>query len=118
MRQLTALDQQFLALEDTRHVGPVGARAVLDPSTALSGALVDLRREGRERPPPLSEAADVRPGELEMLARGVMGLPRYPLRLLRSVPRALPNVDEVASLSGIPGLKTAGRLAARAESLL
>jgi len=34
MRQLTALDQQFLALEDTRHVGHVGALAVLDPSTA------------------------------------------------------------------------------------
>ena len=34
VRQLTALDQQFLALEDSRHVGHVGALAVLDPSTA------------------------------------------------------------------------------------
>ena len=37
MRQLTALDQQFLALEDSRHVGHVGALAILDPSTAPGG---------------------------------------------------------------------------------
>ena len=79
----------------------------------IQGALLDLAPEGREPPPPLSEAADARPGELEMLARGVMGLPRYPVRLLRSVPRALPNVSEVPSLGSIPGLKPAGRLAAR-----
>jgi diacylglycerol O-acyltransferase len=234
MRQLTALDQQFLALENSRHFGHVGALAVLDPSTApggqvtlpdlqaliaerlplvppfrwrlaevpfdldydywlddadfdldfhvrelalppgagdqelaeqvarifarpldrgrplwelylihglpddrvgvmtkihhavvdgmsgneIQGALLDLSPEGREPPPPLSEAADARPSELEMLARGVAGLPRYPLRLLRSVPRALPNVDEVASLSTIPGLKLVGRVAAGAERLL
>ena len=39
MRQLTALDQQFLALEDSRHVGHVGALAVLDPSTAPGGTV-------------------------------------------------------------------------------
>ena len=45
MRQLTALDQQFLALEDTRHFGHVGALAVLDPSTAPGGTvtLADLQ---------------------------------------------------------------------------
>jgi diacylglycerol O-acyltransferase / wax synthase len=234
VRQLTALDQQFLALEDARHFGHVGALAVLDPSTApggtvtladlqtliaerlplvppfrwrlaevpfdldydywvddaefdldfhvrelalppgagdhelaeqvarifarpldrsrplwelylihglpdgrvavmtkihhavidgmsgneIQGALLDLAADGREPPPPLSEAADSRPGELEMLARGVMGLPRYPVRLLRSVPRALPNVAEVPSLGSIPGLKPAGRLAARAQRML
>ena len=83
----------------------------------IQGALLDLDPGGREPPPPLTEAADARPGELEMLARGMAGLPRYPVRLLRSIPRALPNVDEVASLAGIPGVKTAGRLAARVESL-
>ena len=228
MRQLTALDQQFLALEDARHVGHVGALAVLDPSTArggtitledlqlliaerlplippfrwrlaevpfdldydywlddpdfdidfhvrelalppgasdeklgeqvarifarpldrsrplwelylihglpegrvgvmtkihhsvidgmsgaeIQGALLDLSPEGREAPPPLSEAGDTQPSELEMLTRGALGLARYPLRLLGSVPRALPNVGEVPSLSAIPGLRAAGRLAA------
>jgi WS/DGAT/MGAT family acyltransferase len=234
VRQLTALDQQFLALEDSRHYGHVGGLAVLDPSTApggtlaledlqiliaerlplvppfrwrlaevpfdldydywlddedfdldfhvrelalppdatdeklaeqvarifarpldrsrplwelylihglpegrvavmtkihhavidgLSGAeimgvLLDLSPEGREPPPPLSEPADVKPSELEMLARGMLGLPRYPLRLLRSLPRALPNVAEVPSLGAIPGLKAAGRLAAVAQRAL
>ncbi|HZO78552.1 MAG TPA: hypothetical protein VFB39_10955 [Solirubrobacteraceae bacterium] len=36
MRQLTALDQQFLALEDARHYGHVGALAVLDPSRSAA----------------------------------------------------------------------------------
>lgn len=234
VRQLTALDQQFLALEDSRHVGHVGAVAILDPTSApggrlvledmqrlvaerialvppfrwrlaevpldldydywlddpdfdldfhvreialappgsdrqlaeqvarifarpldrsrplwemylihglpdgkvgvmtkihhavidgmsgaeITGALLDLSAGGREPPPPLAEAADSPPSELQMLARGALGLPRYPLRLLRSLPRALPNVEEVPSLGGIPGLKRAGRLAAAAQRAL
>src|SRR5437588_8725595 len=234
MRQLTALDQQFLALEDSRNYGHVGALATFDPSTApggqltlprlqsliaerlplvppfrwrlvevpfnldygywiddpefdlefhvreialappgtdaqlaeqvariyarpldrsrplwelylihglprdriavmskihhavidgmsgaeIMGALFDPTPEGREPPPPLPEAGDQRPGDLGMLARGMLGLPRYPLRLLRSVPRALPNIDEVPSLATVPGVKTVGRLAATAERAL
>ncbi len=233
MRQLTALDQQFLALEDSRHYGHVGGLAVLDPSTApggqltlldlqqliaerlplvppfrwrlaevplsldygywiddpdfdlefhvreialappgtdqqlseqvariyarpldrsrplwelylihglprdrvavltkihhavidgmsgaeILGALLDLGPEGREPPPPLPAAARDCPGQLEMLARGLLGVPRYPLRLMRSIPRALPNIDEVPTLGGVPGLKTAGRALAAAERL-
>jgi WS/DGAT/MGAT family acyltransferase len=235
MRQLTALDQQFLALEDSRHYGHVGSLAVVDPSTApggtlsvldlqyliaerlplvppfrwrlvevpfnldyaywaddpdfdlefhvrelalappgtdlqlgeqvarifarpldrtrplwelylihglprgrvavmskihhavidglsgaeIMGALFDLSAEPRE--PPLAELAregEEPPGDLGMLARGMLGVPRYPLRLLRSVPRALPNIDEVPSLGAIPGLKTAGRLAGTAQRAL
>jgi WS/DGAT/MGAT family acyltransferase len=234
MRQLTALDQQFLALEDSRHVGHVGALAVLDPSTApagrltledlqlliaerlplvppfrwrlesvpldldydywlddanfdldfhvrelalppgaaeeklaeqvarifarpldrarplweiylihglpakrvavmskihhavidgisgneIMGALLDLTPEGREPPKQFDQPPDLPPSELEMLARGVLGVPRYPLRLLRSVPRALPNVSEVPTLGAIPGLGLAGRLAAEVQRLL
>src|ERR1700722_7206511 len=234
MRQLTALDQQFLALEDSRHVGHVGALAILDPSTApggqvtledlqaliaerlplvppfrwrlaevpfhldydywiddtdfdldfhvrelalppggtelklseqvarifsrpldrsrplweiylvhglpqgrvavmtkihhavidgisgneIQGALLDLTPEGREPPPPLSEPGDERPGELEMLARGALGVARYPLRLLGSVPRALPNVGDVPSLAAIPGFRAAGDVAAGIQRVL
>jgi diacylglycerol O-acyltransferase / wax synthase len=39
MRQLTAIDQQFLALEDPRHYGHIGALAIYDPSTASGGRL-------------------------------------------------------------------------------
>ena len=234
MRQLTALDQQFLALEDSRHVGHVGALAILDPSTApggkvtledlqaliaerlplvppfrwrlaevpfdldydywvddadfdldfhvrelalppggtelklseqvarifarpldrsrplwelyllhglpggrvavmtkihhsvidgmsgneIQGALLDLTPEGREPPPPLSSPGDETPGELEMLMRGVLGAARYPLRLLGSVPRALPNVGEVPSLANIPGFRAAGDVASGIQRIL
>jgi diacylglycerol O-acyltransferase / wax synthase len=234
VRQLTALDQQFLALEDSRHYGHVGGLAILDPSTApggeltliglqnliadrlplvppfhwrlievpfdldygywledpefdlefhvrelalappgtdaqladqvarifsrpldrsrplwelylihglprgrvavmtkihhavidgmsgaeIIGALLDITPEGREPPPPLDRSTATKPGQLEMLARGIVGVPRYPLRLLGSVPRALPNVQEVPSLSGIPGLKAAGKVAATAQRAL
>jgi WS/DGAT/MGAT family acyltransferase len=230
VRQLTALDQQFLALEDSRHVGHVGALAVLDPSTApggrltledlqaliaerlplvppfrwrlvqvplhldydywvddtefdldfhvrelalppggtelklaeqvarifarpldrsrplweiylihglpegrvavmtkihhsvidgmsgneIQGALLDVTPEGREAPPPLTDPGDASPSELGMLARGIVGVGRYPLRLIGSVPRALPNVGEVPTLANIPGLRIAGSAAATA----
>src|SRR5438270_695974 len=39
MRQLTALDQQFLALEDSRNYGHVGALSIYDPATAPGGTL-------------------------------------------------------------------------------
>jgi diacylglycerol O-acyltransferase / wax synthase len=39
MRQLTALDAQFLALESTRQAGHFGALGVLDPSTRPNGRL-------------------------------------------------------------------------------
>ena len=42
MRQLTALDQQFLALEDSRHYGHVGGLSIYDPSTARGGQLTLL----------------------------------------------------------------------------
>ena len=233
MRQLTALDQQFLALEDSRHYGHVGGLAILDPATAASGSvtlidlqnliherlplvppflwrltevpfsldygywiedpdfdlefhvrelalappgtdaqlaeqvarifsrpldrsrplwelylvhglprgrvavmskihhavidgmsgaeilgsLLDLTPEGRDAPPALPVPRG-KPGQLEMLGRGLLGVPRYPMRLLGSVPRALPNVDEVRSLGGIPGLGTVGRAARGAQRLL
>ena len=45
LRQLTALDAQFLAIESDRNYGHVGGLAILDPSTAPGGKLTieDLR---------------------------------------------------------------------------
>ncbi|MDX6594255.1 MAG: diacylglycerol O-acyltransferase / wax synthase [Gaiellales bacterium] len=47
------------------------------------------------------------PGRAEMLARGVAGLPRQPLRFARSFPRALPHLDQVLTLRPIPGIPQA-----------
>src|SRR3954451_9487595 len=58
MRQLTSLDNQFLALENHRHTGHVAGLAILDPSTAPDGAVScgtvkDLLRERLPLLPPL-----------------------------------------------------------------
>ena len=53
MRQLTALDAQFLALESPRQAGHVGAVAVLDPATRPNGRLelADIQNMIAERLP-------------------------------------------------------------------
>jgi diacylglycerol O-acyltransferase len=84
----------------------------------IMGLLLDLTPEGRELPPAPPPHGDREPGELEMLARGLLVLPRYPARLLRSLPRAIPNADEAPAIFGaIPGATSLGRLAARAQRL-
>ena len=94
--------------------------AVIDGMSGaeIMGALLDPTPEGREAPPPLPEPSDAPPSDVRMLARGVRGLPRYPLRVLGSVPRALPNIEEVPSLAAIPGVRAAGRVASTVQRAL
>jgi WS/DGAT/MGAT family acyltransferase len=89
----------------------------------IMGLLLDLAPEGRELPEPPSESvngtAGAPPGQLEMLGRGLIGVPRYPLRALRALPGTLPNVDEVPAIfGGIPGTATIGRVASRLQQAL
>jgi diacylglycerol O-acyltransferase len=88
----------------------------------IMGALFDLAPEGRELPEADANGADAdtaatrtaaEPTELEMLTRGLMGFPRYPLRILRSLPRALPNLDESPVFAGIPGTGLVAKVADR-----
>ena len=87
----------------------------------IMGLLLDLSPEGRELPPPpdgaAPDGAGPPPGELEMLARGILGLPRYPLRALRSLPAAVPNLDETP-FAGLPGAGAVGRLAGRLQGMI
>src|SRR3954447_9060524 len=55
MRQLSSLDVQFLALEDTRQTGHVAGLAILDPSTTETGSLecADIQALIAERLPQL-----------------------------------------------------------------
>lgn len=80
----------------------------------IMGALLDTSPEGREPPAPQRYGDDRQPGDVEMLARGLAGVPRYPLRVLRALPRALPNIDETA-FAALPGVGTLGRLAGLAQ---
>jgi diacylglycerol O-acyltransferase / wax synthase len=83
----------------------------------IMGLLLDLSPEGRELPEAPPPEPDRRPNDLELLARGVLGVPRYPLRLLRSLPSAVPNIEETP-LGNLPGAGTMGRLGGLARRAL
>jgi WS/DGAT/MGAT family acyltransferase len=57
------------------------------------------------------------PGAPEMLVRGVAGVPRQPVRFLRSVPRALPHLDQVVTLRNLPGAHGIASLTRRARRI-
>ncbi|MET0750204.1 MAG: wax ester/triacylglycerol synthase family O-acyltransferase [Solirubrobacterales bacterium] len=85
----------------------------------IMGVLFDLE----PAPPPRELPSGGRrgngrePSEVEMLARGVLGLPRYPVRLLRSLPHALPNLDETA-FGTLPGVETVAKASDRLRRTL
>lgn len=82
----------------------------------IMGLLLDLQPTGRELPPAPAERLDPPPSDLGLLARGLAGMPRYPLRVLQAIPSAVPNAEEVPALfNAIPGAATVGRLANRAQ---
>jgi WS/DGAT/MGAT family acyltransferase len=49
-----------------------------------------------------------------MWGRALFGVQRYPIRVLRSLPHALPNLEET-TLSAVPGVSQAGRLLGRLQ---
>jgi diacylglycerol O-acyltransferase / wax synthase len=79
----------------------------------IMGVLFDLEPEGRELEDSRRDGSERKPSELEMLTRGLMGVPRYPLRILRSLPTALPNLDESPVFASIPGTSLVARTADR-----
>ena len=78
----------------------------------IMGLLLDLAPEGRELPEVVPNHAGHAPGGLELFARGLLGVPRYPMRMLRSLPAAIPNLDQTP-FGVLPGAGTLSRLAAR-----
>src|SRR4051794_15402976 len=86
--------------------------AVID---GLSGAeimalLLDLTPEGREVPDAEDTLADPSPSSMQMLGLGLLGIPRYPVRMLRALPKAIPNLEETP-FGVLPGMGTVSRLA-------
>jgi WS/DGAT/MGAT family acyltransferase len=87
----------------------------------IMGVLLDLSPDGREmpdEPPETLGIPDRDPGELQMLARGLLGAPRYAARVLRAAPSTVPNIEDVAVLAQLPGAKTLGRTTARIARLI
>jgi diacylglycerol O-acyltransferase / wax synthase len=83
----------------------------------IMGVLLDMTPEGREPPPSHALGADHEPTEQEMLIRGILGLPRYPLRALRSLPKALPNLEDTP-FGTLPGAGAIAGLAERVQRTL
>jgi diacylglycerol O-acyltransferase / wax synthase len=87
--------------------------AVIDgiSGAEIMGVLFDPTPEGPDTPPrPTKQTPpDAKPSDLNMLARGLLGLPRYPIRVIKAAPQAIPNLAEVQSFAAIPGVKRAGR---------
>jgi diacylglycerol O-acyltransferase len=81
--------------------------------------LLDESPEGRDiPPPPEGDAGERAPGELEMLGRGLLGLPRQPLRALRAAPTAVPNLTELPGATALPGVPTLARGVTRLKQAL
>jgi diacylglycerol O-acyltransferase / wax synthase len=80
----------------------------------IMGLLLDTSPEGRELPQRPPAGGEPLPGDAEMLARGLLGLPRYPLRALRSLPSAMPNLEETP-LGTLPGAGAVSRLTSRVQ---
>src|SRR4051794_30623851 len=81
--------------------------------------LLDQSPEGRELPQPdPAPRARRMPGDLELLGRGVLGLPRQPLRALRAIPTTLPNVTELPGVAALPGGPTVSRAVGRLRGAL
>jgi len=75
-------------------------------------ALLDLTPEGREPPQPLPAKREQPPGDVEMLARGLLAAPRYARRVIQGLPSTLPNLEDTPILSELPGAKALGRTTA------
>jgi diacylglycerol O-acyltransferase / wax synthase len=112
---------------DGYHTGQVALlskihHAIIDglSGAEIMGILLDLSPEGRELPPADADhEGEEAPGTLGMLGRGLLGLPKYPARVVRSLPSTLPNVEDAPGVFGsIPGAGTIGRVAGRVQRTL
>jgi WS/DGAT/MGAT family acyltransferase len=79
----------------------------------IMGLLLDLGPDAPKlpaEPPKWRGQAEQIPGRREMLVKGLAGLPKYPLRVMRSLPAAMPNLDDTP-FGTLPGAGLVSRLA-------
>src|SRR5581483_9404656 len=79
----------------------------------IMSVLLDLAPEGREAPPFDPSKTEGEPSGLSMLARSLMGTPRYFERVMRALPSTLPNLEDAPILNDLPGAKVVGRATSR-----
>jgi WS/DGAT/MGAT family acyltransferase len=71
--------------------------------------LLDDSAAGRELEPTTAVGTEHFPSEVQMLGRGLAGMLRQPLRMLRAAPSTVPHLDDVATSRHLPGVKTTAR---------
>src|SRR4051795_3678921 len=85
----------------------------------ISTILLDLDPEGRGVPDaPDKRSVERKPGQFEMLGRGLLGVPRQPLRALRTLPTMVPNIGGLPGIDTVPGVPTIGRAASRVRRVI
>src|SRR5262249_20591669 len=81
--------------------------------------LLDTEPTGREVPPPPPEHGTTPvPSDRAMLLRGLRGLPRQPLRALRSLPNAAAGFTDLPGATALPGVPPLSRVYSRARRAL
>ena len=97
------LENRRVAMLTKIHHAAVDGASVAE----LLGLMLDA---GPQSPAPEAPAtplpSEEMPSQLRMLARGLVGVPRQPVRALRAVPRVLPHLDEVPTMRSVPGVPT------------
>jgi diacylglycerol O-acyltransferase / wax synthase len=86
----------------------------------IMAVLLDPEPTGRvfDPAPPDATVARPVPGDREMLLRGLRGVPRQPLRALRSLPTTAPAFPDLPGATALPGVPTLGRIYSRARRVL
>src|SRR3954468_9480029 len=82
---------------------------LLDPEP--TGRVLEPKRATPEVPPPL-------PRDREMLARGRRGIPRQPLRALRSLPGAVAGFTDLPGANALPGVPALSHVYSRVRRTL
>ncbi len=80
----------------------------------ILGVLLDPSPDGRDLPPaPDATRPEPQPGQMQMLGRGLAGLPRQPLRTARAVPQTIAHLDAIPGVQDIPGASALARTTRR-----
>ncbi len=84
----------------------------------ILSVLFDLEPDGSDtESAPYDRTPENEPGFAEMLGRGLLGLPKQPVRALGALPGMLPNLDEIPGVSNMPGAGMLGGISRRAQRM-
>jgi diacylglycerol O-acyltransferase len=85
----------------------------------IMAALLDPEPTGRVIPPPPADGAPPPlPSDRAMLLRGLRGIPRQPLRALRTLPSTVAGFTDLPGANALPGVPTLSRVYSRARRAL